>query len=83
MAARGKRIVEVPINYSPRSREEGKKIGMRDWFGTQRNASASTAGYIATMSKAAGRDLTPWFDKAEIFGSEPAANEKLDPNALF
>lgn len=32
MAARGARIVEVPISYSPRSREEGKKIGMRDWF---------------------------------------------------
>jgi CTP:molybdopterin cytidylyltransferase MocA len=32
MAARGKRIVEVPISYSPRSREEGKKIGLRDWF---------------------------------------------------
>ena len=32
MAARGKRIVEVPISYMPRSREEGKKIGARDWF---------------------------------------------------
>lgn len=32
MLARGARIVEVPISYSPRSREEGKKIGMRDWF---------------------------------------------------
>lgn len=30
--ARGLRIVEVPIRYSPRSRAEGKKIGMRDWF---------------------------------------------------
>jgi glycosyltransferase involved in cell wall biosynthesis len=32
MARRGARIVEVPIHYSPRSREEGKKIGLRDWF---------------------------------------------------
>jgi len=32
MVARGKRIVEVPIRYAPRSREEGKKIGARDWF---------------------------------------------------
>ena len=32
MLARGLRIVEVPIRYSPRSREEGKKIGARDWF---------------------------------------------------
>jgi glycosyltransferase involved in cell wall biosynthesis len=32
MAARGKRIVEVPIGYSPRSKAEGKKIGLRDWF---------------------------------------------------
>ncbi|SRR6266542_3023187 len=32
MAQRGARIVEVPIHYSPRSREEGKKIGLRDWF---------------------------------------------------
>jgi glycosyltransferase involved in cell wall biosynthesis len=32
MAARGKRIVEVPISYRPRSKEEGKKIGARDWF---------------------------------------------------
>ena len=28
---RGKRIVEVPIRYFPRSREEGKKIGAKDW----------------------------------------------------
>ena len=26
------RIVEVPIRYFPRTREEGKKIGLRDWF---------------------------------------------------
>ena len=32
LVARGKRIVEVPISYAPRSREEGKKIGPRDWF---------------------------------------------------
>ena len=32
MAQRGARIVEVPIRYSPRSRAEGKKIGLRDWF---------------------------------------------------
>jgi glycosyltransferase involved in cell wall biosynthesis len=30
--ARGRRIVEVPIGYEPRSRAEGKKIGLRDWF---------------------------------------------------
>ena len=30
--ARGLRIVEVPVTYKPRSREEGKKIGVRDWF---------------------------------------------------
>jgi glycosyltransferase involved in cell wall biosynthesis len=30
--ARGRTIVEVPIRYAPRSREEGKKIGARDWF---------------------------------------------------
>jgi glycosyltransferase involved in cell wall biosynthesis len=32
MLARGYRIVEVPIRYFPRTREEGKKIGLRDWF---------------------------------------------------
>jgi dolichol-phosphate mannosyltransferase len=32
LLARGVRIAEVPVRYSPRSREEGKKIGMRDWF---------------------------------------------------
>jgi len=32
LAARGKRIVEVPISYMPRTREEGKKIGARDWW---------------------------------------------------
>ena len=32
MLARGKTIVEVPIRYYSRSREEGKKIGLRDWF---------------------------------------------------
>jgi dolichol-phosphate mannosyltransferase len=30
--ARGLRIVEVPVHYYPRSREEGKKIGFRDWL---------------------------------------------------
>lgn len=30
--ARGLPIVEVPIRYYPRSRAEGKKIGLRDWF---------------------------------------------------
>jgi dolichol-phosphate mannosyltransferase len=30
--ARGLRIVEVPVSYHPRTRQEGKKIGMRDWF---------------------------------------------------
>jgi dolichol-phosphate mannosyltransferase len=29
--ARGRRIVEVPIRYFPRSRDEGKKIGAKDW----------------------------------------------------
>jgi dolichol-phosphate mannosyltransferase len=32
LLARGKTIVEVPITYLPRSREEGKKIGARDWL---------------------------------------------------
>src|SRR4029453_214376 len=32
LLARGLKIVEVPIRYAPRSREEGKKIGLRDWF---------------------------------------------------
>jgi hypothetical protein len=32
LAAGGKRFVEVPIAYLPRSREEGKKIGARDWL---------------------------------------------------
>jgi glycosyltransferase involved in cell wall biosynthesis len=30
--ARGLRIIEVPVTYTPRSKAEGKKIGMRDWF---------------------------------------------------
>lgn len=30
--ARGLRIVEIPVRYMPRSREEGKKIGALDWF---------------------------------------------------
>lgn len=32
LLARGLRIVEVPITYAPRSKAEGKKIGLRDWF---------------------------------------------------
>jgi glycosyltransferase involved in cell wall biosynthesis len=32
MLAKGLRIVEVPIGYAPRSRADGKKIGLRDWF---------------------------------------------------
>lgn len=30
--ARGHRIREAPISYFPRSKAEGKKIGLRDWF---------------------------------------------------
>lgn len=30
--ARKYRIVEVPVRYFPRSKAEGKKIGLRDWF---------------------------------------------------
>jgi glycosyltransferase involved in cell wall biosynthesis len=30
--SRGLRIVEVPVSYHPRTRDEGKKIGLRDWF---------------------------------------------------
>ena len=30
--AKGLTIVEVPVRYHPRSREDGKKIGARDWF---------------------------------------------------
>lgn len=29
---RGLRIVEIPIRYYPRSRADGKKIGLSDWF---------------------------------------------------
>lgn len=32
MLSRGRRIAEVPIRYYPRTRAEGKKIGLRDWF---------------------------------------------------
>jgi len=32
LLGRGRQIREVPIRYYPRSREEGKKIGARDWF---------------------------------------------------
>jgi dolichol-phosphate mannosyltransferase len=32
MLARGRTIAEVPIRYYPRSRDEGKKIGARDWL---------------------------------------------------
>ena len=31
-AARGMQITEVPIRYYPRSKAEGKKIGLKDWF---------------------------------------------------
>ncbi len=30
--ARGVKIVEVPVQYFPRTKAEGKKIGLRDWF---------------------------------------------------
>lgn len=32
MLAKGCRIREVPVGYHPRSKAEGKKIGMKDWF---------------------------------------------------
>lgn len=32
LLARGYRIFEVPVSYAPRSKKEGKKIGLRDWF---------------------------------------------------
>ncbi len=36
MLALNYRIAEVPIRYFPRSREEGKKIGLHDWFAATR-----------------------------------------------
>lgn len=42
--ARGCRIREVPIRYFPRSREEGKKIGLRDWFIAVRTYARYRAG---------------------------------------
>jgi dolichol-phosphate mannosyltransferase len=32
VVARGLHIAEVPVRYYPRSRAEGKKIGLSDWF---------------------------------------------------
>ncbi len=32
LLSRGKSIREVPIRYFPRTKAEGKKIGLRDWF---------------------------------------------------
>jgi dolichol-phosphate mannosyltransferase len=32
MLARKCRIAEVPVQYFPRSRQQGKKIGLKDWF---------------------------------------------------
>jgi glycosyltransferase involved in cell wall biosynthesis len=32
VSARGYKIIEVPISYFPRSKAEGKKIGLKDWF---------------------------------------------------
>lgn len=57
--------------------------GMREHVATQRNQSATTAGFMQTMNAAAGRDLTPWFNDHGVFASEPAADEHLDPNASF
>jgi glycosyltransferase involved in cell wall biosynthesis len=34
--ARGYRVAEVPVSYHPRNRQEGKKIGLRDWFVARR-----------------------------------------------
>ena len=34
--ARGHVIREIPIHYFPRSKEEGKKIGLKDWFAALR-----------------------------------------------
>ncbi len=53
---RGHTIREVPIRYYPRSREEGKKIGARDWFiavrtywryGRTGSSSSATPGHPA------------------------------------
>lgn len=44
LLARGKTIVEVPISYAPRSREEGKKIGARDWLRAVRTFRAYRKG---------------------------------------
>ena len=32
LLSRGHTIREVPIRYFPRTKAEGKKIGLRDWF---------------------------------------------------
>jgi dolichol-phosphate mannosyltransferase len=36
LLARRTRIVEVPIDYVPRTRAQGKKIGLADWFAAVR-----------------------------------------------
>ncbi len=55
--------------------------GMRAHVAGTRDGIATTGGFIATMSSAAGRDLTEWFKQHDVVASEPAANDKLDPNA--
>jgi hypothetical protein len=34
--ARGHMVAEVPIRYFPRTKKEGKKIGLKDWFAALR-----------------------------------------------
>ena len=60
--------------------EETFVKGMRTHFEGARNGVATTAGFITTMSGAAGRDLTDWFVRHNVNAVEPAAADKLDPN---
>lgn len=63
--------------------EERFLTGMRTWFEGNRHGVATTAGFIATMSDAAGRDLAPWFAQRRVLASEPEADRKLDPNGAM
>jgi aminopeptidase N len=54
--------------------------GMRSHFAQRQHGIATTAGFITTMSQAAGHDLTQWFADHGVNAVEPSADRKLDPN---
>jgi glyoxylase-like metal-dependent hydrolase (beta-lactamase superfamily II) len=74
--ARRRAIREVPIRYYPRSRDEGKKIGLRDWFKAVRTY-ARFSGHWLGLTVSWVRPLLAALVAAALFFAVPLVWERV------